>query len=386
MREFITSLFGEMVILSKDSFIPQLMEIMLLVFLGLGLLLLVRAGGVYGMLRRMRRKFSETVISSSRSLGPFWHAYRMTFVNDLNGDYKTTSDAGEFFDPDRLVAEWLDLRWWYFAPNLFFLTGLVAMLMQLFHGLIGFDISTNDTIMESVKAGFMFIANGFICLMLGVVLSVAMHFIVRFLLATLRRETKRFIVALNSRFKISTMQERELHLADYAKTLTRVVNTLFAGGARPRTLTPGVLAKELLDETKKQNLKVGAYLDSSGMAALPQERLEALAYAIGNAVNNSLRPGMDNLAAAVKQLAQVQRQSDLSEMGGEIREQLRASREAVERLCMILETEQVHKPQPEFDELASVMLDTANRLQLCLRSLQSGRKTQGLTKPQEPRQ
>ncbi len=388
MQETLRIQLERLAVLAESTFTPHLMLAMLLLFALLALLLGARVFGLYRDARRVQRRFSETLMAASKGLAPHWQAYSMTFINDLNNDYKTTWDAGEFFDPERLTAEWLDLRWWHFAPNVFFLLGMAAVLLHLFYGLVLFDITSHEAIMESLKTGFFIVASGFLLLLAGVALSLAMHFTVRFLVASLRRELKRLVSSLNSRFRISAQQERELHLAEYAKTLTRVVNTLFAGSPRAKAMTPGVLSRALLEETRRHHQQISAYLDASGAATLPRERLEELAAAMGQAVTHGIAPGLERLAAAVERLEAASRGHADAPTRAEVVERLAAMQQSLERLVLHLETEAGQKAPPELEELASVMLDTANRLQQCLRSLQVGRssQTKTLVKAQGPRQ
>ncbi len=388
MQEAILTQLERLAVLADSTFTPQLFVGMLLLFAFLVLVLGVRVLGMYRDARRMQKRFSETLMAASRGLTTPWQGYRMTFINDLDGNYKTTWDAVEFFDPERLTAEWLDLRWWHFAPNIFFFLGMVAVLVHLFYGLVLFDISSHEAVMESIKTGFFIIANGFLALLVGVALSLAMHFMVRFMVASLRRELKRLVISLNSRFKISALQERELHLAEYANTLTRVVNTLFAGASRTKSLTPGVLSRALLEETRQHNQKLSAYLEASGAATLPRERLEDLAAAMGRAVTQSLAPGLERLAATVERLEVASRQQHEAPTAVVVAEKMDAVLRTLERVAVHLETDAGPKNPPELEELASVMLDTANRLQQCLRALQAGRTSgaQVLDKTQGPRQ
>jgi hypothetical protein len=388
MQDTLLTQLERLAVLADKAFTPQLILAMLLLFALLALLLGARVFVLYRDARRVQRRFSETLMAASKGLATHWQAYSMTFINDLNGDYKTTWDAADFFDPERLTAEWLDLRWWHFVPNVFFLLGMVAVLLHLFYGLVLFDVTSHEAVMESIKTTLFIVANGFLVLLSGVALSLAMHFLVRYLVASLRGEMKRLVASLNSRFRISALQERELHLADYAKTLTRVVNTLFAGSPRAKAMTPGVLSRALLEETMRHNQEISAFLDASGVAVLPRERLEDLAAAMGRAVAHSIAPGLERLTAAVERLEAAGQGHADAPTSAEVVGRLAAMQQSLERLVLHLETEAGQKAPPELEELATVMLDTANRLQQCLRSLQVGRSSQTKTlgKAQGPRQ
>lgn len=116
-----------------------------------------------------------------------------------------------------------------------------------------------------------------------------MHFAVRKVCGGLARQVLEFAAMLNKRYKITTLEERELTLAEYAKTLTRIVTTLFADSRGSKALTPGVLSRALLDQTRQTNTLL---LQRSQEAAAPltEEQMQHLGRIAGKAMAEELRP------------------------------------------------------------------------------------------------
>lgn len=289
METFIAQQLQEFAAVGAKTFTGWSLLLMTGLFVLLVLLLCKRAYALYRTLRLLGRSFSEAAMQNSPLLQRYWEEYSHTFLLDLQQNNKTLHDATAFFEPERLVGDVLDLRWWRFSPHVFLALGMAAVLAQLVYGLVLFDPSTPESIMASIEHAFLAIANGFLLLLAGLALGVGMHFAVRKVCGGLARQVLEFAAMLNKRYKITTLEERELTLAEYAKTLTRIVTTLFADSRGSKALTPGVLSRALLDQTRQTNTLL---LQRSQEAAAPltEEQMQHLGRIAGKAMAEELRP------------------------------------------------------------------------------------------------
>lgn len=295
METLVASQLQQFAAVGSQTFTGLLLLFLTGLFVFLVLVLCKKAHALYRVLRLLRDSFSEAAMQSSPLLHRYWSEYSHTFMPDLRENNKTLHDANRFFDPERVVGEVLDLRWWRFAPNVFFVFGMLAVLGQLIYGLVFFDMSSQEAIMDSVKHAFLAVANGFVALMAGLGFSLAMYFSVRWVYGALARRVHDLATYLNGRYLISTLEERELTLAEYAKTLTRIVNTLFAGSQGGKGLTPGLLSKAMLEQMRQTN----RILEQKA-APLDSEAIEHLGRAAGQTMAEELRPLLTELRETLR--------------------------------------------------------------------------------------
>jgi len=295
MESFIVQQLQHFLDVGARTFSGWMLACMVAVFAVLLLLLCARVWRMSRVLRVMRNSFSEAGMQSSPVLHESWHEYSATFVHDLQQNNKTPRDAAEFFTLEDIGAKALDMRWWRLAPHLFLVWGLGAVFAQLIHGLVFFDLSSPDAIMLSIERTFMAIAGGFALLFCGLVLSLCLHIALRQAWSLLARRTAELVAMLNRRYRITALEERELTLAEYAKTLTRIVSTLFADVPSGRSLTPGALSKALLEQVRKTNTLLegsSPHIDAS--------RMEELGRTAGKAMAEELLPLVARLEEAVR--------------------------------------------------------------------------------------
>lgn len=276
METLIASQLQHFAEVGRATFIGWYLIGLAIFFAFLALLLGKQAFAMHRNLSLLLRSFSEPAIQSSRFFSQAWQEYSHTFFNDLHGNYKTTRAAAIYFNPEEQVAEALGLRWWRFTPAVLFACGMLMLLIQLVYGLIGFDLSTTDVVMESLEHAFMSVANGLIALGAAMLCSLAMFFLLRFTMSVLLREVRSLAAMLDRRYLISTLEEREITLAEYAKTLTRIVTTLFSEGKGTRSLTPGALSKQLLEQMARTNTLLEQLATTQGGEASGKAMAEAL--------------------------------------------------------------------------------------------------------------
>ena len=334
MEMLIAEQLGQFAEIGARVFTGYTLVFMCALFALQSLLLCKQAHALRRVVTLLCTSFSEAAMSHSPMLRTYWSEYARTFMHDLQENNKTVYQALDFFSPQRILHDALYMRWWKFAPQVFFLLGMIAVLAHLTYGLALFDITSPEAIMESIKQAFLAVANGLVLLAAGVLLSLAMYFLVRRVISGLTRRIEEFAALLDKRYRITRLEERELTLAEYAKTLTRIVTTLFADAPGARALTPGVLSKELLMQMKEINAGL-----KHVVAVLQPERLELLGAQTGRAVAEALRPGQER----APQLGATAGAEDLAALAGALLHTTRVLQDYLNDKCREEETLQLEK-------------------------------------------
>ena len=201
------------------------------------------------------------------------------------------------------MSDHINERFWLFAPSFLFFIGFCAIIGQLILGLAVFDISSSDTIMSSIKQCLLYLANGMVVFIVGMVLSVIQFFIARNLIARTKDRVEKLAEILNSRFKMSAMEERAVMLAEYSAVFREIMQELFLSKKGNATLTPGGVSCAILDSVAQQE-KALIHLakNSGGGNGSSAESMIKASEKTGLAVAQSLRPVLEQIASSLQAL------------------------------------------------------------------------------------
>ncbi len=274
---------------------------MVLLFLLFVLLLARRTYVVSRSIKVICKFFTTQAIRNNPVLRSQWESYSTTFIHDIHKNYRTTHDAALFFNNETILPKALRLRWWMFAPNIFFFLGLCTLVLQIVYAFVAFDIGSQESILESVKIGFLAVCNGLIGLLAGIFLTLTGFAFVRAMVARLQTRLRVLANKLNSLFKISTLEERQLTLQFFEKSLHDTFLRLLQGEGTD-AVPPARVSRELLGALRVQT----SYLEqiAKNLAARkPQEEVvDRLAQRIGETVSTALRKNLEELHASLQTL------------------------------------------------------------------------------------
>lgn len=297
MKEFLTPQIEKFVTLGGQYITIYLLAAVILLFVLFIFYYIGRTGLMRYAIWRTRRKFSEELMQKNSWLRPYWERYSNTFIIDLEDNQRTTYDARDFFNSARIMNDRINERWWLFAPSLVFLLGLCAIVGQLVLGLVVFDISSSDTIMASIKQCLLYLANGMMVFIAGMMLSVVQFFVAKYLITYVKYRIEKMAEMLNSRFKMSALEERAVTLAEYSIVFREIMQELFLTRKGDVTLTPGSVSSAILDRIAHQEKAlVRMAQNSGGNNGASAEALLQASEKAGQAVVASLRPVLEQIA------------------------------------------------------------------------------------------
>ncbi len=303
MKEFLTPQLEKFLAYGGQSLTLYLLGAVIVLFiLFLGYYLL-RTSVMRFTIRRARKKFTEELMEKSRLLRPYWERYSNTFILDLEKNKRTTHDARDYFSSTRIMSEHINERLWLFAPSFLFFIGFCAIIGQLILGLAVFDISSSDTIMSSIKQCLLYLANGMVVFIVGMILSVVQFFIAKNLIARTKDRIEKMAEILNSRFKMSAMDERAVTLAEYSAVFREIMQELFVSKKGNATMTPGGVSCAILDSVAQQE-KALLHLarNSGGSNGSSAESMLKASERTGQVLAQSLRPVLEQIANSLEAL------------------------------------------------------------------------------------
>jgi hypothetical protein len=302
MRELVTSYLHFALFFGNKDLAPLLIAGMILFSLLLALFYCRRAAVIAKELRRLRQYFTGNAMRNNPMLKRHWALYETTFIYDIDKRYKTTHSAHEFFDPDDVLRGVVNVRLWRFLPNALFLVGVLAVFMQFAYGLAAFDVTSPEAILDSVKNAFFSLAHGLVILGISIGLTVALNYFSRSQIARMKRCIIAMSDMLDTLFKISSMEERQIVLREYARIFTDTIRNVFTLSPqypkqrRDETVSIARLAGETRDELRAQSLLLGNVLKESQQAELrTQEHISRLGEKMGGYIGAHLAHGIEEL-------------------------------------------------------------------------------------------
>ncbi len=312
MKEFLTPQIEKFISYGGQYLTLYLLAAVVLLFIVFVGYYWGRTGLIRLTLRRARKKFTEELMQKNRLLRPYWERYANTFILDLEKNRRTTYDARDFFNSSRVMTEHINERWWLFAPGLLFIIGFCGIVAQLVLGLAVFDISSSDSIMSSIKQCLLYLANGMVVFIAGMVLSVVQLFIAKHLIARTRDRVEKLAEMLNSRFKMSAMEERAVTLAEYSAVFREIMQELFLTQKGDMTLTPGGVSSAMLESISQQERALIHMAKANGGNGNGSDSLLRASEKTGQAMAASLRPVLEQIARSLASLEKKQADSGSS--------------------------------------------------------------------------
>lgn len=303
MRELVTSYLHFALYFGHKDLAPLLIAGMILFTLVLGLFYCRRAAVVARELRKLRQYFTSNAMRNNPMLKRQWALYETTFIFDVDKRYKTTHHAREFFDPDEALRGVVNTKLWRFLPNALFLVGILAVFMQMAYGLAAFDVSAPEAILESIKNAFFALAHGLVILGVSIGLTVALNYLARSQISRMRRSIVAVTDMLDALFKISSMEERQIVLREYARIFTDTIRNVFTTPAlHPSqrrdepTLSVARLACETRDELRGQSLLLKSLIKETQQSEQKTlEHISRLGDKIGGHIGTHLSHGLEDL-------------------------------------------------------------------------------------------
>lgn len=242
----------QFILIGNKPFTMYLLVVMAFLFLFLLLAFVNRAAFIGLSIRKITKYFSEKAILNNKFLKEEWEQYASTFILDNKKRHKTTRDARDYFNSERILTRRINVRWWKFIPHIFFVVGLVAVFSQLVYGVVLFNYSSQEAVMDSMNNFFGALANGIIVLCIGLVFTVFMSFVIRVMLGRLHYRVNNLAAHLNHIYKITAMEEREISLHEYGRVLKEVGFSLLTAPESGKALPVGIIAGRLLTRMDKQ--------------------------------------------------------------------------------------------------------------------------------------
>ena len=296
VKEIVSSYLKYALVFGDKTFAMYLVLSMFLFSAILTLFYYRRATNVVGQIKKICKYFTSNAIRNNKILKRHWELYETTFIHDIDKRYKTTHEARKFFETDKILLDVVNARLWYFLPNILFLGGIVTLFMQLVYGFATFDISAPEAILESVKNSFLALAHGFVLLAISIVLTVFLIYFARSQMARMRNRIESLCDMLDTIFKISSMEERQIVLREYAKIFNDVIQRTFVSTRADASAPLGELTRELIDATRSQTEHIERInLALSANERATSESLTRVGAKLADHIGSSLHLGLQEI-------------------------------------------------------------------------------------------
>ena len=247
-------------------------------------------------LRRLRKTFSEERAQRNRLVRKPWKHYSRTFVPDEDAENKTTREATEFFTPDSLSG----VRWWRAFPPLIFGLGVLGVFGGLMYGVLRFDPSTHETVIESVKTFAIAAGAALGGLVAAIALAMALGAANRMIEQRIAGSVARWCEFLDDIFLITPFAENRIAWDQRVDSVRELALQATTPGNQELAAQTRLL-NDFLKDHQAQSKKLDSRLQSI-TASL--DRLNTTVQTMGGAMAQTVR---DELHAASTELAEAAR-------------------------------------------------------------------------------
>lgn len=301
MKELVSSYLKLALIFGDKTFATVFVLSMFLFALFLMLFYAHRASFVVGQIKKICQYFTSNAMRNNKMLKRHWELYETTFLYDIDKRYKTTHTAREFFEPEKVLRDVVNIRLWLFLPYLLFLCGVFAVFMQLAYGFASFDISAPEAILDSIKNAFYSMSHGFVILAISIILTMTLLYAARSRVSRMTYRITALCDMLDTIFKISAMEERQIVLREYARIFTDTIRDVFTTKHGNAHATVASLSRETLDAARLESKLLASIIQNQvASEKRMNEAMARLGDKIGDYVGARISLGLEEIKHAVE--------------------------------------------------------------------------------------
>lgn len=276
-------------------------------------------------LHKIENWFNKAYEKSSlrnKEFSEAWKDFQNTLVTrDIKDNQKIvykTEGVEHYLNEDRLIGQYLNLRYWSSIPSQLVGLGILGTFFGLTYGLSGIKFTDVKTINDSIRQLLAGSSVAFVTSIWGMFTSLLFNLAEKHSIGSLGMNIANLQREINQLFSLTAQEEIQYRQLDELEQQTSTLKAFSTDLANNIKVAMDTIISDRLDNLAKQTTQI--YEHSSQSTQKIVEEVQKLGENIGNhvkegvsnTIQNQLLPALENLNNAVSEIRKLKEESSLN--------------------------------------------------------------------------